>query len=240
MEPLRMMAATGRRVLGPSSHPVFRQKRYTVGKIIRFFSKEGKRIMSPVGSAYPPIDWVFLSIGVAFIVAALIFGPRWQTVNPVDFTSEKFGIVKIPFAPFLVLVGVAFAGVGVLFRWEESHLGVAQQRELQDKFNGLSQELERFKSYEMNVQLDFHESVDPSKLHTDLLILKPDKPSPRQVEQGTLLTTPSSNVLLATVPGLGPGDTIYFRATERGSTHPRTWSSEQLRIPVVPLNMNLQ
>jgi hypothetical protein len=106
------------------------------------------------------------------------------------------------------------------------------------KLEELTQELERFKNYEMRVQLDFHTSVDPAKLHTDLLILKPGDPSPRLVDQGILRNTPASNILSATVPSLGPGDTIYFVAHESGSDHPRVWESEKLVIPIAQLNMS--
>lgn len=191
-------------------------------------------------SSYPPVDWVFLVIGVAFILTVLIFGSRWGTINPVDFSSEKLGTVKIPFAPLLVLVGVVFAGVGVYFRWQQGQLVSAQQNELQRKFDNLKEEYDNLRSYQMSVRLDFHETIDPMKLHTDLLVLKAGEAAPRAIDEGILGTTKSSNVLAATVSGLAPGDTIYFHCTEKGSSPPRSWLSEEIHIPEAQLNMNPQ
>jgi hypothetical protein len=90
--------------------------------------REDESMSSPTPEAYLPVDWAFLTIGVCIIAAALIFGSRWQAVRPVDLTSEKFGTIKLPFVPLLILLGVAFAAVGVYFRWQETQIGTVQHQ----------------------------------------------------------------------------------------------------------------
>lgn len=192
-------------------------------------------------SSYPPVDWVFLVIGVAFIFTALIFASRWGAINPVDFSSEKIGAVRIPFVPLLVLVGVVFAGVGVYFRWQAGQLASAKQSELQRKFDSLKEEYDNLRRYQMNVRLDFHETVDPQKLQTELLVQKADEGAPSSKGQIALEPTPStSNVLKATVPDLAPGDVVSFHCIEKGSNPLRSWQSDEIHIPVAQLNMNPQ
>jgi hypothetical protein len=193
-----------------------------------------------MSSSYPPVDWVFLAVGVALILVALIFGPRWGAINPVDFSSEKLGTIKIAFAPLLVLVGVLFASVGVYFRWQQDQSVFGQQNELQRKLDSLKEEYDNLRSYQMSVRLDFHETVDPMKLHTDMLVLKAGGAAPRAIDQGILEATRSSNVLGATVSGLAAGDTIYFHCTQKGSNPPRSWLSDEIHIPEAQLNMNPQ
>lgn len=187
---------------------------------------------------YPLVDWALLLVGVFLIATALVFGPRWQNVKPIDLASEKFGTLKLPFVPLVALTGVAFVAVGVYFRWQAGQSGAAEQHQLQIKLQDLTQEFERFKNYEMKVQLDFHTSVDPVHLTANLFVLKPGDPSPRSSNQ-VLNPTSASNILSATVPSLGPGDTIYFVASESGpADHPRIWESEKLVIPIAQLNMS--
>jgi len=194
-------------------------------------------MLSRTVGGYLPADWVLLFFGLGAITVALLFGSRWN-IRPIELNSEKFGTLKLPFASFVTLVGIALVAVGVYFRWQETQIGAVEHQKLETKLEELTQELERFKNYEMRVQLDFHTSVDPAKLHTDLLILKPGDPSPRLVDQGVLRNTQASNILSATVPSLGPGDTIYFVAHESGFGHPRIWESEKLVIPIAQLNMS--
>lgn len=193
---------------------------------------------SPTLDTYPAIDWVFLAIGVCLVVLALMFGRRWQAFSSVDFSSEKYGTMKVPFAPLLILVGVAFAGVGVYFRWQEKQSGRDELQKLQVQVENLSQELEKFKNYEMHVELDFHDSVDPAKLQTELFLAKPGA-APRSIYEGTLQSTPDRNILYATVSSLGPGDTFYFRTTDSASTPPRIWQSAKLVVPEAQLDMAL-
>ena len=186
---------------------------------------------------YPAIDLVFLSIGVILILVTIFFGSRLQTFKPVDLSSEKYGTIRIPFTSLLVLVGVAFAGVGVYFRWQEGQAGHDELQKLQVQVEKLTQELEKFKNYEMHVELDFHESVDPAKLGTELLLLKPGAAAPLSVPQGTLQGMPGRNILFTTVYSLGPGDEFYFRTTEKDS--PRTWESAKVVVPKAQLEMAL-
>ncbi len=144
--------------------------------------------------------------------------------------------MRIPFVALVVMVGVVFAGVGVYFRWQEQQSGHDELQKLQVKFDNLSQELEKFKNYEMHVELDFHDSVDPAKLKTEMVLAKPGG-SPHSLYQGELQGMPGKNILFATVSGLGPGDTLYFRTTESGSTPPRIWESAKLVVPQAQLDM---
>jgi hypothetical protein len=187
---------------------------------------------------YLSVDWVLLFFGLCFIAAALIFGSRWRNIPPIDLSSEKFGTLRLPFAPLVVFIGLAFIGVGAYFRWLQAQSRAVQVNQLQIELHELTHELERFKNYEMNVQLDFHTSVDPAHLHTNLYILKPGDPSPRSIDQGILKSTPASNILSTTVPSLDPGDTIYFVTSESGSSQAHSWESERLVIPIAQLNMS--
>ncbi len=183
-------------------------------------------------------DIAFFIVGVAIIFVAL-FRPGTFRRGPIEYSNEKLGSVKLDFVAFLVIAGMVMAGVGAYFRWKGYQgqleaLG-ASQSEMTAKIESLEAQIERFKSYDVNVALSFPETIDSKGIRITPLVKKPGNPNWAigEVING-VSTSEADNLLSVQMHNLNPGDYLKFRV-EQGD---RAWKSPQIEVPVFTLAMD--
>jgi hypothetical protein len=187
------------------------------------------------------LDIVFLILGVLIILFALAFGRKLQ-MDPISITIEKVGSLQMQFVPFLVVVGILFAGVGQFFRYKNYEESVSHLSEINRDYEHTRSELERFKTYEMMVQLVFHEPVDPKNLKAALAYKRLSDADFHQ-SNISLSPTASPSELTADIPRVYPGDKFFLVVDE---VDPKTnkpghaWRSPSVEVPVARLEMSSQ
>src|SRR5688572_553954 len=103
-------------------------------------------------------DIAFFVMGVGIIIFVLARAGSLKR-GPVAFTHEKWGTLNVDFVAFLVLAGIVVDSVGVFFRYRGyeaklSELG-GSQATMHGQIAGLQSQIDRFKSYDVNVALEF-------------------------------------------------------------------------------------
>lgn len=184
-------------------------------------------------------DFIFLGLGIVILVFALIWSRR-PPRPPVEIAVGKLGLsLKADTVPFLILLGVIVAGVGVFFRYKgyESRLTALQTdgQGMGRQITELRDELQRFKDYEMSIALAFPGPVNMNTLQVQPYIKKPGSQSAKLVTNAEKEATDLPNVVSMRLGNLNPGDRVFFKAFE--GENKRWKSTSEIEVPVARLEM---
>ncbi|MGH9330549.1 MAG: hypothetical protein ACRD09_08910 [Vicinamibacterales bacterium] len=182
-------------------------------------------------------DVVFLLLGLLLIAYALVRPPRW---DPVNIARGEFTF-RVPSAVFLIVLGVLVASVGIFFRYQRYDARLADTLEqvnankqviesLNRRVQEMRDDLLRFRSYELFVELTFPETVEASGMSLQGLVRKPGSPAPsvREVQ----LISAREKLLMIRIENLNAGDKVTFAAVEPRRS--RTWmSTADYEVPAV-------
>src|SRR5205809_939958 len=107
-----------------------------------------------------------VAYGLSFIVGIALIGyamfSRRQRA-PIDWNIPKFGAFKMDFAAFLITLGIIVASAGLIFKWKGFSERIDELEKngtaTEAKMKVLQSSLDRFKDYELEVALEFLDTV---------------------------------------------------------------------------------
>lgn len=180
-------------------------------------------------------DVAFLAVGILIIAFALVAGRRLGKA-PVELGLQKLGVaLKADRLTLIFLAGVVMAGVGVFFRYKGYESQATEMRARLEALNGrltiLSDELQRFKGYDVRVNVAFPDEVDPRTMK----ILVHTKKNEEDVFK--LTDTRAETDFGGTwvrLTNLQRGDRVKVTAVDRDGA---TWESQDIEIPKTSVRM---
>jgi len=188
--------------------------------------------------SFAPIpDIAYFIAGIALIVLSLACA-RYLRPSPMEVASKTLGSLKIDLVALLVVAGVAMTSVGVFFRWQDyetklQSLGQSQSS-MRGEIDALARQIDRFRSYDVNVALQFKESIELRSLKVQTLVKRPGGDWALADGISPSASMEANNLVSVKLRGLNPGDFVRFRV-EQGK---RAWRSRVIEVPVFTLDMD--
>jgi len=175
-------------------------------------------------------------VGIGLIVFALVSGKRLSE-RPVEIVLDKLGLgLKADAFGLMILVGFVMTSVGVFFLYQGYQTELEKyQTELEKKNNVagfIATVREKVKEYNLNLILDFPESLNPNLTEADLYIRRKGMSNDVLYKHLEKLKQEPGGIVVQ-FSGLSEGDTVYVEAEYAG----KKWQSDYIRVPTAYLKM---
>jgi len=188
-------------------------------------------------------DLMIPAAGLGLILFALGWGSRLGP-RPVEFGLGKLGFnLRADLVTILVLIGAAFVGSGLYFKYleqrktfldQEKEVNATQVQAVLEKFVGA------LHKYNLGLTLIFPEGMDPRYLRDKISVnlTKKNESAPRTLSKNEMdIRVGFGNDISVFLAGLDEGDNLRIIAKE---SETEWWESADIEVPKTQIRMTKQ